>query len=71
MILNRKQIEELPDGTILRVFLSGIAWDNDFGKAHDVVKVKDKLYDLTGFYNIEDVDDTGDFQMIVAIKGRI
>lgn len=68
MILTRKQVEGLPNGTVLRVFMAGSKWDKDFGKVQKVIKVKDKLYNIGDFFNINEIDnDDKGYEIIVAV----
>lgn len=67
MILTKEQIKKLDDGEICIAFFAG-SDDLDFGKTKQVIKVKDKLYEIKGFFNIdEDLDDEG-YEMIISIK---
>lgn len=68
MILTKEQIKKLDDGEMCIAFLAGSEWDNEFGHTKQVIKVKDKLYEIKGFYNIDtDLDDEG-YKIIVSIK---
>ena len=67
MRLTAEQVKALPDGTVLKVFLSGEFWQDDFGKVCNVIKMNDKLYEFNNYFDIDDIDDV-DFQIIVACK---
>jgi len=68
MRLTANGVNALPDGTILKIFYSGSEWDDDFGKAFDVVKIGNKLYHFTEFDNIDDIDITDGYEIEAAIK---
>lgn len=71
MILTKKQVEELPEGTILRVFMAGSKWDNDFARVLRVIKIKDRLYNITDFFNIDEMeDDDPGWEIVVAIGDK-
>ena len=57
MRLTAKQVNDLPNGNILKIFYSGSEWDEDFGKVFDVIKVNDRLYHFTEFNDIDDLND--------------
>ena len=69
MILTKKQVEGLPDGTILRVFMAGNYWEEDFGKVKKVIKLKDRLYNFSDFFNINELDDDDPGWDIVVALG--
>ena len=56
----------MPDGTRLKVFLTGNNWEDDFGKVQTVVKIKDKLYIADEFHYIDDVDCSDGYDMVAA-----
>ena len=68
MVLTKRQVEGLPDGTVLRVFMAGSRWEEDFGKVKKVIKLKDKLYNITDFFDTDEIED-GDpgWEIVVAI----
>ena len=76
MRINEEQLKNLPDGTKLKIFLSGSKWDKDFGKVFNAIKFGDYIYEITGFYYTEEKDEPGyEFEValkedILPIKGR-
>ena len=71
MILTKRQVEGLPDGTVLRVFMAGHDWQEDFGKVKKVIKLKDKLYNVGDFFNIDEIDDEDKgYEIVVALGDK-
>ena len=69
MRLTEKQVKALPDGTQLKIFLSGTEWNEDFGKAYDVIKIKDKLCIWNNdFFDINDINAKDGYELEVAQK---
>ena len=69
MLLTKEQVKQLPDGTKFKIFLSGSAWDNDFGKAYDVIRIGNELRRITpDWWDINEMDDNddGDYSYEVA-----
>ncbi len=67
MLLTKEQVKKLPEGTICKVFYSGWAWDNDFGKSYNAIKVNGRLYHYKDFDDIEDMNDK-EYSFEVAIN---
>jgi hypothetical protein len=55
-ITNKEQFNELPNGTIFKLFLSGEEWEEDFGKTPWVIKKDNRLYEIN-FDNWYDFND--------------
>ena len=68
MRITREEIEKLPDGTKLNIFLSGYEWGDDFGKSITVFKFKNKLFEYKPFCEIEDIDSGDQLDIQAAIK---
>lgn len=60
MRITPDEIRNLPDGSKIKLFLSGDDWHEDYGKVINTVKVKDKLFVISEFYDIEDLEVTDD-----------
>lgn len=71
MRLTRDQVEDLKDGTVLTIFLSGREWDEDFGKAVKVIKVDNRLIKYDVICNICDIDSDDSLDIQAAIKEDI
>ena len=69
MRLTKEQIKDCPDGTLFKLFYSGNFWDDDFGKAVDVVKIGKRLYRYTDFFEINEIDEP-DYETEVASNDR-
>jgi hypothetical protein len=67
MRITREKIKELPDGTKLKIFLSGCEWGGDFGKSITVFKFKDQLFEYRPFCEIEDIDSGDSLDIQAAI----
>jgi len=68
MILTKRQVEGLPDGTVLRVFMAGSKWDDDFGRVQKVIKIQNKLYNITDFFDIDEMEEKEPgWEIVVAI----
>jgi len=71
MILTKRQVEGLPDGTVLRVFMAGSKWEEDFAKVQKVVKVQNRLYNIADFFDIDEMeDDDPGWEIVVAIGAK-
>lgn len=68
MRITRKEIEKLPDGTELKIFLSGSEWEEDFGKSIAVFKFRNQLFEYKPFCEIEDIDSGDQLDIQAAIK---
>ena len=68
MRITKEEVKKLPDGTELCAFLSGTAWDNEFGKSVRVFKFKNQLMQYRPLCQIEDIDSEDDLDIQVAIK---
>ena len=68
MRLTEKQINDLPDGTKLKIFLSGSEWGEDFGKSMTVFKFGNQLFEYNPFCEIEDIDSGDQLDIQAAIK---
>lgn len=68
MRITRGKIEKLPDGTRLKIFLSGSEWEDDFGKSITVFKFGNKLFEYKPFCEIEDVDSGDQLDIQAAIR---
>ena len=68
MRITREEIEKLPDGTKLNVFLSGSDWGSDFGRSVTVMKFKKQLFEYKPFCEINDIDSGDEFDVQAAIK---
>ena len=55
MRITREKIEKLPDGTKLKIFLSGSDWEEDFGKSMTVFKFKNQVFE----YKLLEIEDMG------------
>lgn len=68
MIMTSNKIKQLPNGTKLKLFLSGSGWDEDFGKVFNVVKINDnELREVTSnWWEIDEVDIKDSFSVEVA-----
>lgn len=71
MRLTRDQVEDLKDGTVLTIFLSGREWDEDFGKAVKVIKVDNRLIKYDVYCNVCDIDSGDSLDVQAAIKEDI
>lgn len=67
MLLTKEQVYKLPEGTECKVFYSGCAWDNNFGKSYNAIKANEKLYHYIDFDDIEDMNDK-EYKFEVAIN---
>ena len=67
MRLTANQIKNLPDGTKLKIFLSGSDWEEDFGKSITVFKFKNQLFEYNPFCEIEDIDSGDQLDIQAAI----
>ena len=67
MKITREEIEKLPDGTKLNIFLSGSDWEEDFGKSMTVFKFKNQLFEYKPFCEIEDIDSGDQLDIQAAI----
>ena len=67
MRLTANQIKNLPDGTKLKIFLSGSEWGGDFGKSMTVFKFENRLFEYKPFCEIEDIDSGDDLDIQAAI----
>ena len=67
MRITREEIENLPDGTKLSIFLSGSDWEEDFGKSMTVFKFKNQLFEYKPFCEIEDIDSGDQLDIQAAI----
>ena len=72
MRITSLNLKKMPDGTKLKVFLSGGKWadglNNDFGIVKDVVKFGDKLYEFGDYFDIKDMDKKDGYEFEVAIN---
>lgn len=66
-ITNEKDYDKIPDGDMLHIFFSGTGWDNEFGKSYKVVKIKDKIYKVTDYFNKEECFDEDDPSLEVVL----
>lgn len=69
MRITKEELKKVPDGTKLKIFLSGSNWEKDFGKTFNAIKFNDNLYVITDFYDL-DIDDPG-YEIEVAMKEKI
>ena len=67
MRLTANQIKNLPDGTKLKIFLSGVDWEEDFGKSMTVFKFGNQLFEYKPFCEIEDIDSGDQLDIQAAI----
>ncbi len=68
IIETRAQYEEIPNGSILYVVLSGDSWEKEVGKSIKCIKLNDKLFELKPYYDFGDhakKDEFDDFSFIV------
>lgn len=73
MRITADEIRNLPDGSKIKLFLSGDNWNEIYGKVVNTVKVKDKLFVTNGFYDIEDlevIDKTDEYFTIEAAYNK-
>jgi hypothetical protein len=68
MRITKEEINKLPDGTKLKIFLSGIDWEEDFGKSMTVFKFGNQLFKYEPFCEIEDIDSGDQLDMQAAIN---
>ena len=68
MRITREEIEKLPDGTKLNIFLSGSDWEEDFGKSMTVFKFKNQLFEYKPLCEVEDIDSGDSLDIQAAIK---
>lgn len=51
--------------------MAGSKWDNDFARVLRVIKIKDRLYNITDFFNIDEMeDDDPGWEIVVAIGDK-
>lgn len=68
MILTKEQVKNLPDGTILKLFLVGSNWAENFGETSNIIKFRNKLYEInSGYFEIDEMDEKG-YEFIIAKK---
>ena len=67
MRITREEIEKLPDGSKLQIFLSGSEWGADFGKSITVFKFGNQLFEYNPFCEIEDIDSGDQLDIQAAI----
>lgn len=68
IIETRVQYEEIPNGSILYVVLSGDSWEEEVGKSIKCIKLNDKLFELRSHYDFSEhteKDEFDDFSFIV------
>lgn len=72
MRMTSNQIKKLPNGTKLKLFLSGSGWDEDFGKVYNVIKVNDnELREITNnWWEINEIDEKDDFSIEAAYYNK-
>lgn len=73
MRITADEIRNLPDGSKIKLFLSGDYWDEDYGKVINTIKVKDRLFVVDEFYGIEDLeihDETDEYFAIEAAYNK-
>lgn len=68
MRVTKEELKKIPDGTKLKIFLSGSNWEEDFGKVFNAIKFNDNLYVVADFYDL-DIDDPG-YEIDVAMEGK-
>ena len=68
MRITADEIRNLPDGSKIKLFLSGNNWDEDYGKVINTIKVKDKLFVVDGFYGVEDLEVIDDKDKYFTIE---
>ena len=68
MRLTANQVKNLPDGTKLKIFLSGSEWEEDFGKSMTVFKFGNQLFEYKPFCEIEDIDSGDQLDIQAAIE---
>ena len=68
MRMTSNQIKELPNGTKLKIFLSGSGWEEEFGKVYNVIKVNDNELREIGdnWWEINDIDVKDQFSLEAA-----
>ena len=67
-INSREELDALPDGTIVRVMLTGEDWDDEAGHVEQCVKVGNKMFKYTTYYTAEDAfNDRDDDNLEVEI----
>ena len=60
MRITPDEIRNLPDGSKIKLFFSGDYWDEYYGKVINTIKIRDKLFVTDEFYDINDLELTGD-----------
>lgn len=70
MRLTAKQVNDLPNGTIVKLFYSGSEWDEYFGKVFNAIKINDRLYHFTEFTDIDDLNGYDGYEIEAAIKEK-
>lgn len=68
MRITKEEIEKLPDGTELYVFLSGSEWGSNFGKSIRAFKFKNQLMEYRPLCELEDIDSGDELDIQVAIN---
>jgi len=75
-INSKEELEALPDGTIVRVILTGEAWDDEAGNVEQCVKVRNKMFKYASYYTAEDAftdkdDDNLEIEVFKYNKDQI
>lgn len=69
--LTYENCKDLPDGTILRLIQTGEEWEKDTFKTCEVVKLNNRLYELSsGFWDIDEIDDEDGYEIEVFYYPR-
>ena len=61
IIETRAQYEDIPNGSILYVVLSGDSWEEEVGKSIKCIKLNDKLFELRPHYDFNERTEKCEF----------
>lgn len=65
LIETKEQYEKIPDETICRVYLTGDGWEGE-QREQKCLKIGNRLYCVSGFFNFEERNDQDDLNFIVC-----
>ena len=58
--------KSLPDGTILRLIQTGDGWEDDTFKTCEVVKIQNRLYEISSsFWDADNINDKDGYEIEV------
>ena len=73
-IKTNEQYNKIKDGTILKLIQTGDDWDDGCGESFNVIKIGDKLYQLSfnqGYWSFSERDDEGYEILVVNRRKKI